>query len=836
MGKRTIVTRLQKAIGWYLERGLSLIPIKTHGLNAGKAPFAGWAENDYSEAQIREFAQKGHNIGFRLGQKHIVIDVDPRNMHKTSMKAFLELHNFEKVAQLIDFYPTVVTGSGGYHFYARLPKNIEIECLKEEIPEAKGIEIKKFGRQVIIPGSKHPETGKLYHFDDFSPIFGKFPALNDQIIDAYFRDYENSVNFDENDIPERPLTDEELEKYLKKLPVTDFTAYNDWWTVMAAVHEASAGRGFRPFLKWSKKDPNYADDDTRIKQQWAGLRRHTGKRITRGTLFDLYAKYKETDGNDDPVDVFMEKPFDEEKVKKLMTRIDNMPVIDVARDVKKIAKQASKLGGVPLERVKHYVKRKVQGTGTMSCDRVDKTFDKVHSESIKEIRRILKETEEEEAIDQAVVIAKALLRQRYKDGEHLVHAQNQQFYRWKKTHWVPVLPNVLNAQILKIAQEIEGVKTPSILFGRVEKVLTALCARENDVLRFSNFEPPSVINCQNCEVWINDKTGHIKTTPHRPSSYLRSVILSQFDDSAECPRFTKYLEETFGLLEQTDEMVDYIFELLGYILQPRKNLAAWWLLYGRGANGKTVFLDILTSLVSPDNTLPRSVHDFCDTNRNSHALASLVNKSLVIDDDLDTSQKLPSGALKKLSELKLLEANPKNKDAFSFVSHASIVIASNNWPHTSDLSLGFLRRVNIIPFNRILPPEQWDINLAQRIIDTELPGILNRALEGLVRLRKRGRFTEPVDCVKAKHEWLRSINNAVEFLTRGTFESPKAVTKDKELYEAYYEWSKYRNDKRGTLSFERFCDTMLQLKMTPDQNGVVKGVALDRKFATDITF
>ena len=51
-----------------------------------------------------------------------------------------------------------------------------------------------------------------------------------------------------------------------------------------------------------------------------------------------------------------------------------------------------------------------------------------------------------------------------------------------------------------------------------------------------------------------------------------------------------------------------------------------------------------------------------------------------------------------------------------------------------------------------------------KIWDTEMPGVLNRALEGLAQLRQRAVFLPPPDCERAAREFLAHANSLNAFL------------------------------------------------------------------------
>lgn len=55
--------------------------------------------------------------------------------------------------------PRVLTGGGGVHLYLRLPEPRRCEDSLKAYPS---VEFKGFGRQVVAPGSIHPDTRRAY--------------------------------------------------------------------------------------------------------------------------------------------------------------------------------------------------------------------------------------------------------------------------------------------------------------------------------------------------------------------------------------------------------------------------------------------------------------------------------------------------------------------------------------------------------------------------------------------------------------------------------------------------------------------------------------------------
>lgn len=125
----------------------ALIPLE------GKKPtFEGWENTPPGSFKPEDLI--GGNYGVVLRAGALVVDVDPRNF-KEGDRPLERL--VERVGPLASF--TVRTGGGGLHIYFRVPADLLVRNSLKEYP---GIEFKAAGRQVVGPGSIHPETGREY--------------------------------------------------------------------------------------------------------------------------------------------------------------------------------------------------------------------------------------------------------------------------------------------------------------------------------------------------------------------------------------------------------------------------------------------------------------------------------------------------------------------------------------------------------------------------------------------------------------------------------------------------------------------------------------------------
>lgn len=284
-------------------------------------------------------------------------------------------------------------------------------------------------------------------------------------------------------------------------------------------------------------------------------------------------------------------------------------------------------------------------------------------------------------------------------------------------------------------------------------------------LKGSTYRNRSVINCLNGELWFDlDNDGSVSFSEHQADSYLTNQINIAYSTEAQCPLWDRALRLTFSEAKDAENLVRHLEEVLGYMIQTNRSAEALWVMFHgeTGSNGKSLIASVLTSLLGKAAlSMP-----LADLDRSAHATASLVGKLALIDDDFTVGKALSDGWLKKLSEGKVLTANPKNRDTFDFMSRALTIQLTNRWPDAKTFDGGLCRRAHIIPFEYQVKPHERIPNLSERIVSEEGAGVLNRLIAGWQRVVARGqRFDLPVDCQDALSEWMDETAEVLAFIS-----------------------------------------------------------------------
>ena len=397
--------------------------------------------------------------------------------------------------------------------------------------------------------------------------------------------------------------------------------------------------------------------------------------------------------------------------------------------------------------------------------------------------------------DPAFEIALTVRSKHFADGAHLIRCADRSYMRYTGKHWVETtdehLQNLILPEANKALKFLEGGGLAALV-SETKRCLDYLLGTDEDLMNLLA-DPLPIINCSNGELLI-DKDGEATLLPHRHESRLTFCLSVNFDPKAMCPLYDKTLLEIFAEADDPAGMVRHFNEFLGYAVQPRRDIPSWWLFMGHGSNGKSKLLQTMQQLVSPDAVLNAQISTF---QRDRFNDAALPGKLLFIDDDLAEDVELPDGLLKKISEAKELSArHPYGRRKFHFRCLALPILAGNSYPMTRDVSPGMERRAHIIPFKRIFTPEVADPNRFPTIWADELPGVLNRAIEGLKRLRQRGDFKLPSDCERARREFFCHANSLAGFIDDRCVADPEGRTRLAEFREAMKVWARDQGIRR----------------------------------------
>ena len=377
----------------------------------------------------------------------------------------------------------------------------------------------------------------------------------------------------------------------------------------------------------------------------------------------------------------------------------------------------------------------------------------------------------------------------------------------------------------EIAAMVGETKT-SALASSLHRMMANLIAErdtdEDPLKLLRRFDLP-VINFRNGELHFNARGGH-KFTEHNPAHFFTTRIDTVYDPLAECPIFDEFLEHCFANADDPMGLIQFAEELMGYTVNNSRWRKIWVMCFGETDTGKTTFAEVLTSLLG-GASVEKKLISLSSVRGGEFKDAGLIGKLLFLDDDMDKGAMLPDGDIKRISEEKAIQTAIKYGDDLRFICRAFPMICTNHWPRTQDITDAFVKRTLVLPFHN---PYKYGVDASDqtkyKMLKDERPGILNRCIEGLVRLRRRGSFALPIDSLRAREEWLRHANPVSGFIASCLIETEDAMIAPKDLHERYIEW--HYEEYGGTgikvlpkQEFYRRCDAKLGGRSHYDTHG-----------------
>lgn len=351
------------------------------------------------------------------------------------------------------------------------------------------------------------------------------------------------------------------------------------------------------------------------------------------------------------------------------------------------------------------------------------------------------------------------------------------FYFFAKTHFVPIPPEIINFLFIASAENL-GINASDAAYHKFlsDCAKTYACSFPFPAPIFNS--EIVLINCQNCTLAINAATGAVTERVHNPEDALTYVLPYAYNKLADCPKFESLLSDIFD----SEQSVLHFIQHCGYLLIPHcSNIlpaekAA--ILYGGGGNGKSTLRKIITATFGASNVSGLSLNDLEDANTRSLMLGKIVNFPEEMGNcrDFDLLKRLVSG---ESITYKVLF-----KDRRETNNYPKLMLCTNHLP-SGDKTDAFERRFDIFFLQKKFLGPNRKIGIAEEIIATELPGILNLLIRALQSVLKRRGFVES-ESVKAEAKEYRNLTDSVNaFLDRFEIEPGVNVYALSSLRQAY---------------------------------------------------
>jgi len=289
-----------------------------------------------------------------------------------------------------------------------------------------------------------------------------------------------------------------------------------------------------------------------------------------------------------------------------------------------------------------------------------------------------------------------------------------------------------------------------------------------------------LINLQNGTFEISTQGTNLRAFDR--SDFLTYQLPFEYNSQAKAPLFEAYLNRVLPDPECQKVLAEYLgFVFIKHGSNAIKEEKAL-ILYGTGANGKSVFFEIVNALLGENNVSSYSLKNL--TNDRGEYRAKLANKLLNYASEINGN--LEASIFKQLVSGEPLEARLLYGQAFIMRDYAKLIFNCNELPKDVEHTKAYFRRFLIIPFDVTIPPEEQDKSLHSKIIEKELSGVFNWVLNGLNRLLAQKKFSDCEAARQAVEQYKLESNSVQMFLNENEYKnSPTNYKLIKDLYPEY---------------------------------------------------
>jgi P4 family phage/plasmid primase-like protien len=374
---------------------------------------------------------------------------------------------------------------------------------------------------------------------------------------------------------------------------------------------------------------------------------------------------------------------------------------------------------------------------------LSKTTSKILADDTKEERLKSNYSQKERYLMYEYVIAERL--------PNLLYKQRGDFYNYRDGVYLPIQLEEVRSLFLS-----EMLKDGLTNFRTVSRVNDKIaCFKSLQGRTFTREQENPDINILNFKNGLlNIETYELRE--HTPSYLSTSQIPISYDRQARSPLWFKFIADiTSGDVEQAL----LLQQIAGYCLTNDTRYAKAFILFGSGANGKSLFTRMVAKLIGREYVSSLNL----TTITKQFGLTGLIGKKLNIIDEISGNY-FESNIIKNIISGETMAAEVKFRpEPLEFDPIVKLIFSVNELPKINDTTPGIYRRFIIVPFSRNFLANP-DLDLEYKL-STELPGILNWAVEGLKSLRAQGKFSEAQKNLEALNMFKIENSPFLEFLT-----------------------------------------------------------------------
>ena len=275
-------------------------------------------------------------------------------------------------------------------------------------------------------------------------------------------------------------------------------------------------------------------------------------------------------------------------------------------------------------------------------------------------------------------------------------------------------------------------------------------------------------------------TGQVREAD--PAELITRTVGVAYDADAQCPRWLEFLKR----IQPDPEVRGFLQRAVGYSLTGLTSEQCMFVAVGRGANGKSVFIETVMALLAgyaqkaPAELLMQKQAE------TSNDVARMRGVRFAAVVETDEGRRLAESRVKELTGGDTISARYLHREFFDFKPVAKLWLVTNHLPRVTGTDDGIWRRLVTIPFGEFIPEEERDLHLAAKLRE-ELPGIFAWAVQGCLDWQEHG-LVRPGQVLAAGKDYRAEQDILGAYLEERCVVREGVWTSAADLYADYTNW------------------------------------------------
>lgn len=334
------------------------------------------------------------------------------------------------------------------------------------------------------------------------------------------------------------------------------------------------------------------------------------------------------------------------------------------------------------------------------------------------------------------------------------------------------------------------------------------------------------------DMLINVANGYIDLTSRELYKHDINKMFSQITntDYTEKMQPAVWLDFLNDIFAGDKAVIRYIQKALGYSLTGSTREQIMFILFGKGRNGKSIFVETIAEILGDysNNMQAKSLMVKKNDNVNTD-IARLSKARFVTSSEPNEGFRFDEGLIKQLTGGDKVTARFLYAEEFEYTPKFKIWVSTNHKPIIRGTDDGIWRRLVLIPFDVQIPEEKVDKDLKYKLL-REAPAILNWMAEGAYMWMQEG-LAMPEKLKEAVQKYRNEMDTLGQFIEDCCKVDKNISEKVSNLHQAYKTWSNDNLTSTKVLGMKSFSQKMEErfVKESRRDANYFIGIEIDNK-------